>query len=115
MAWEKEFDEVDKALGVHRIGLVNRAVTTINGQPQRHLIQIVLGTGADGESCPHCGAQKQRKMALGHDGALTAEHGEVKPHEIVADTIRSLEEFHGRMERYARRHGAPIYGGPKKR
>ncbi len=116
MAWEKELDEVDKALGVHRIVLINRNVTTLDGQPQRHVIEIVLGSGTDGASCPHCNAPIERNLALGADGALRhKELGERRPADIVKEEIRKLEEFHARMEAYAQRHQVPIYKGPKNR
>lgn len=114
MSWEKEIDEVDKALGEHRIGLVNRAVMTTDGQPQRHWIHIKLGAGPQGERCSHCGQAVERGMALSAEGALTSVDGEIKPREIVAQTIRELNEFHARMERYGRRHGVPVYAGQKR-
>lgn len=115
MAWEKEIDEVDKALGEHRICLVNRAVLTLDGEPQRHWIHLKLGGSPRGEYCGHCGQPVERGMTLDADGKLASGEGEINPREVVAQTIRELEEFHGRMERYARRHGATLYAGPKRK
>jgi len=116
MAWEKEFDEVDKDQNVHRIGLVNRALTTTDGQPARHQILIMIGTGADGESCPHCRQKVRRGLTLTAAGELMTEDGkEIKPVDVVRETIQKLEEHHARMDRYARRHAVPIYAGPKRK
>ena len=115
MAWEKEIDEVDKALGEHRICLVNPAVRTVDGEPQRHWIHIKLGAGPQGERCGHCGQAVERGATLSAEGALASVDGEIKPREVVARTVRELEEFHARMDRYARRHGVTLYAGQKRK
>jgi hypothetical protein len=116
MAWEKEFDELDKDQSVHRIGLVNRAITTTDGKPARHQILIMIGTGADGRSCPHCSQPVRRGLNLTDAGELVDESGkEIKPADVVRETIQKLEAHHGRMDQYARRHGAVVYAGPKRK
>ena len=79
MAWEKEIDEVDKALGEHRICLVNRAVLTLDGEPQRHWIHLKLGGSPRGEYCGHCGQPVERGMTLDADGKLASGEGEINP------------------------------------
>lgn len=114
MSWEIEEEHVDKAEGIHRYMLIERSVTTRDGHPARALFYIVLGTGADGNSCPHCHSEVKTGLVLSDDGALMhAELGEHKPHEMVKQHIAKLNAFHARMDAYAARHKATVYKGPK--
>lgn len=114
MAWEIEDEHVDKAEGVHRYTLIERSVITRDGAPARSLYYIVLGTGVDGNSCPHCHGEVKTGLTLGDDGALMhAELGEHKPHEMVKAHIAKLNAFHARMDAYTKRHGATLYKGLK--
>lgn len=112
--WEIEEEHVDKAEGVHRFMLIEHGVMTRDGHPARALFYIMLGTGADGQSCPHCHGEVKTGLKLGEDGALMhAELGEHNPHEMVKAHIAKLNAFHARMDAYTKRHNATPYKGPK--
>jgi hypothetical protein len=114
MSWEIEYEEVDKAEGTHRFGMIERSVITRDGQPARAKFHIILGTGHDGESCGHCTQPVKRDIHLHDDGALHHDiHGEVSPHELAKEHLAKLNGFHGRMDAYAKKHKAAIYKGPK--
>lgn len=113
MGWEIEYEEVDKAEGQHRFGLIEKGVKTRDGSLARFLYVIVLGTGTDGESCPHCTQKVNRGFELHADGALRHPEGEHKPFELVQAKIAELNDFHSRMDSYTKRHGATMYKGPK--
>jgi len=130
MAWEIEEQHIDKALGLHRYILVDKTVIQRDGQPARFHYDIALGSGIDGESCPHCHAPMRRSHVLHTSGRmLLAEHlekaiktpiamgieavPEMNPHEEVRGIINQLNAFHERMEKYARLHNVPVYKGPK--
>jgi hypothetical protein len=116
MSWEIEYEEVDKAEGVHRFGLIERNVITRSGDPARFKYQINLGTGTDGLSCSHCNATIERTHALNVKGVL--EHvktgEELKPFDAARAKIAELNAFHGQMDAYIQRHGATLYKGPGK-
>lgn len=134
MAWEIEEQHIDKALGLHRYILVDKTVIQRDGQPARFHFDIALGSGVDGESCPHCHAPMRRSHVLHTSGRmLLAEHlekargeidtvrragmiedaEEMNPHNEVRGIINQLNAFHERMEKYARLHSVPVYKGPK--
>jgi hypothetical protein len=134
MAWEIEEQHIDKALGLHRYILVDKTVIQRDGQPARFHYDIALGSGIDGESCPHCHAPMRRSHVLHGSGRmLLAEHleaalnephlgkriemldkaDEMNPRDEVKGIIDQLNAFHDRMEKYARRHSVPVYKGPK--
>jgi len=115
MAWEIESQEVDKAEGVHRFVLVERSVITRDGNPARHHVMIMLGTGADGQSCPTCNQAVQHGHTLQSDGKLIHHTGrEVVPLDEAKKVLAQLNDFHARMDAHAQLHKAPIYTGPKK-
>ena len=113
MGWEIEREELDKAEGVHRFVLIERGVLDRSGNPARHHFYIMLGTGTDGKSCPHCGQEVKTGLTLQKDGVLVHAEGEHNPRELVKAKIAELPEFHARMDAYAARHKAPIYKGGK--
>jgi len=130
MAWEIEEQHLDKALGLHRYILVDKTVIQSDGQPARFRYDIALGSGFDGESCPHCHAPMRRTHVLHESGRMlsavhleeatkagpvTAFHKvpEMNPHAEIKGVIDQLNAFHDRMEKYARLHRIPVYKGPK--
>lgn len=106
MAWEIEHEHLDKARGVHRIGLIHRGAVDGSGQPARFRLSIMLGSGHDGASCPHCHQPVEMGYTLGEDGRLRDKDGrEHTPREIAQGYIDALNGFHGRMEKYGQTHG----------
>jgi hypothetical protein len=115
MSWEIEHEEVDKAEGVHRFSLIERSVITRDGQPARYKFHIVLGTGMDGASCPHCHQKVDSGMTLQDDGSLKDAKGtELVPRTEALKRVQQLNGFHARMDAYTKRHRATPYKGPKK-
>lgn len=115
MSWEIEYEEVDKAEGVHRFGLIHRGVITRDGEFARAKHHIALGVGVDGQSCPHCHAPIETGMKLHDDGGIRDTEGkELTPREEIRKRIAQLDEFHGRMDAYVRRHNLKVYKGPQK-
>jgi hypothetical protein len=99
MSWEIQSEHVDKELNLHRIMLVER--TTGATFP----LDIVLGTGHDGQSCAHCHSRVHLGFVLQDDGTLRDKDGnELTPRQVAKDYIAKLNGFHVRMDRYAERH-----------
>jgi hypothetical protein len=114
MSWEIQSESVDLAEGTHRFLLINRSVIDRSGNAATHEFTIILGSGADGSSCPHCQQPVSRGLSLGEDGSLAhPELGELKPFDMVKAHLAKLDAFHARMAAYAKRHGATVYKGPK--
>ena len=108
MEWEIEDEHLDKARAMHRIGLVHRGAVGADGQPARFKLSIALGAGHDGASCPHCHQPVEHGYTLDADGRLRDKDGAVHtPREIAQRYLDTLNEFHGRMDRYAAAHGVP--------
>lgn len=100
MAWEIEEQYVDKELGLHRFVLVEKTL----GARQRY--DVVLGTGHDGQSCPHCGAAVRLGWTLDDAGKLMDGEGkEIRPRDLAKARMAALNAFHARMDRHAARHG----------
>lgn len=99
MAWEIEDQYVDKELGMHRFVLVEKTLGA------RQQFDVVLGTGHDGQSCPHCSAPVRLGWKLGEDGKLVDKDGlEVVPRTVARQRIADLNAFHARMDKHAQRH-----------
>lgn len=110
MAWEKETEFVDKALGVHFVRLVNRQVPTQDGEAARFDLQIRLGDGAAGPVCAKCQASASVGLTLGADGRLTDKDGqETTPAAVVKRYVDALNDFHSRMDGYIARHRVTAY------
>ncbi len=113
--WEIESQEVDKAEGVHRFSMIERGVTTRDGEPARYKFVVGLGTGHDGQSCHACGQKVEHKHTLHADGGLRHADGtELVPRDEAKKKLAELNDFHARMDAHARRHRAKIYAGPGK-
>jgi hypothetical protein len=110
MAWEKETEFVDKALGVHFVRLVNRMVTTQGGDMARFDLQIRLGDGAAGPVCVKCQASATVGLTLGADGRLVDQDGvETTPAAVTKKYVDALNDFHARMDGYIGRHRVTAY------
>jgi hypothetical protein len=125
MAWEREYHHIDLDESQHTIGLVDRSVTTMAGQPARYLIHIKMGdgpleyqvgtgVGADGKIQPrsvrvHLGGD----LVVQKDGTLKDSEGNVfDPRDFEQKMIEKLNAHHAALRTYARKHGAPEYKGP---
>lgn len=109
MAWEIHSEHIDKALNLHRFTLIEKS------SGAAFPVDIVLGGGHDGVSCPSCHAPVKYGYTLGDDGALRDKDGkELTPRQVVNDYINKLNGFHTRMDRYAQRHRVPAKGSAKK-
>ncbi|HUD74173.1 MAG TPA: hypothetical protein VMQ76_03800 [Terracidiphilus sp.] len=112
MAWEIEGHPngtVDKAHGMHHFFFIDRNSSSLEGAPARYQLSIQLGTGADGESCPHCGQAITRAWKLDAEGVLRDADGkEVIPREEANKILTQLSGHHERMDKHAQRHGAQV-------
>lgn len=111
MSWERDRknERVDMAQGVHFLPLINLAVKDAEGNPLRFDLRLSLGTGMDGQSCPHCHQPIAMTHTLNDRGALVDAQGvELSPEDVTEQYIRRLNGFHARMEKHAALHGAKV-------
>jgi hypothetical protein len=105
MAWEIEHDFVDEQLHVHRFQLVNNAVKDAYGLPSRRTYDYLLGSGHDGQSCPHCGAAVRVGHVLQEDGTMKDRDGNVVTARARAEQhIKELNAHQNRVAAYVRHH-----------
>ena len=79
----------------------------LDGKPARWHFAIQLGTGADGESCPHCHQPVKRDWKLDPEGVLRDGEGkEVVPREEARKVLAELNGFHARMDKHMARQKA---------
>lgn len=117
MSWERDRknERVDLVLGVHFLPLVNPALKNADGSPAVFDLQIRLGTGVDGQSCPHCHQPLQATHTLNDTGMLVDKDGtEMTPAKLANEYVEKLNGFHARMEKHAQRHGVKLTRGEKK-
>lgn len=126
MAWEREYHHIDLDESQHTIGLVDRSVTTVGGQPSRYTIHVKMGegpfeyhvgtgVGADGQVNPrsvriHLGGH----LIVQPDGTLKDVEGNVfDVLDFERKMVAKLDAHHAGMRTYGKRHGVPEYKGPR--
>jgi|GEM_PF-5250766 len=93
MAWEKEYENVDMAAMEHVVGLIDRSVTDVNGEPKRFLIQVPL----------------DEHLTLDDTHQLKAPSGKaVSVQSLVKQKIQELETVHARARGYAKQQGLRV-------
>jgi hypothetical protein len=115
MGWEREHHHINLDASEHVISLIERGVVTRKGEPSRWLIQIKIGSP---ETTVELGSNSV-KIKLGgpltvqSDGTLMAADGTVwDPKAIEREWIDKLNQHHGALRAYGKKHGAPEYKGP---
>jgi hypothetical protein len=102
MSWEIQSEHVDKALNLHRMMLVEKNSGAV------FPLDIMLGSGHDGQSCPHCHAPLNFGHVLNDKGMLVDKDGkELEPRQVAKSYIEKLNGFHARMDLYTQRHKVP--------
>jgi hypothetical protein len=105
--WEIERDFVDEHLQMHRFVLVNKALLDVKKQPARRTYDYLLGSGHDGQSCPHCKAAVVLGHTLHDDGAMRDRDGNVVTARARAEEhVKALNGQQNRVTSYLRRHRA---------
>lgn len=103
--WEIESDFVDEGLQMHRFHLVNKAVLDANKQPARRTYDYMLGSGHNGQSCPHCHGPVHLGHVLQADGTMKDGEGNVvTAREMAKAHVAELNAHHDRVKAYVRQH-----------
>jgi hypothetical protein len=120
MSWEREFHHINLDESEHVIGLIERSVPTLTGDPSRYLIHIKMGEGpfeyqAGNGIGPDGKVQHNSiRIHLGGDlivqpdGTLKDSEGTTfDPRDFEKQMIAKLNAHHAALRAYGKKHGAP--------
>ena len=115
MAWDLEDHWINKPMAAHRMRFVDTSSVDEQGNPARFHVDLLLGSGFDGESCHHCHQTVERALRLNEAGTLVdADGNEVRPMDVAKQYLKGLADFHTRMDNYAGRHGVTVLRSARK-
>lgn len=118
MAWEREYHHLDLAVGEHVIGLIDRSVVDLDGNPARYEIHLwtrsevfEYSLGTDVVKIKLGGGDLQAHP----DGHLRDSAGHIyDPRHIEKEVVARLNEHHQNLRAYAKRHSIPELKPPVK-
>jgi hypothetical protein len=117
MTWEREYHHINLDEGEHRIGLIERSVQNVMGEPTRYVIQIQMGSGAfeyivgrNAEQHHVIHVKLGGDFTIKPDGSIEDSEGNVfDPRDFEKKMTLELNKHHELLRAYGRKHNAPEF------